>query len=516
LYFKLGTFSIFFYSGIESTFELSILSKQIKSIVMTHFNQLMIASGLAFMLWGCNSQSGEKANLQQQSNKTTALMYVTARDSNLRLTLTDTLKVSDVAQTEENASTIFVDPSKQFQSLIGIGGAFTDAAAETFYKLPGSVQKEILTAYFDSTNGIGYTLGRTHINSCDFSSHMYTYADSADKELKSFNIEPDRKFRIPFIKASLQKAGRPITLFVSPWSPPSWMKSNHNMLHGGKLLPEYASTWALYFAKFIKAYESEGIPVWGLTVQNEPMAVQTWESCTYTVEEERDFIKKDLGPTLQKEGLSAKKVIVWDHNRGMLYQRVKAIYDDPEASKYVWGAGFHWYVGDHFENVGQVHDAYPDKHLIFTEGCNYPFEFSKINDWNWGENYGRSLINDLNNYTEAWTDWNMILDETGGPNHVNNFCYAPIIADTRTGEIHYMNSFYYIGHFSKFIRPGAKRIACTSSDDKLIATSFVNPDGKIATVVMNQSDVAVNFNVWIAGKLVSSTLPAHAITTVVY
>ena len=256
--------------------------------------------------------------------------------------------------------------------------------------------------------------------------------------------------------------------------------------------------------------------MWGLTVQNEPMAVQTCgESCNYTGPEERDFVKNHLGPALWNSGLKDKKLIVWDHNRSMMFQRAAAVLDDPEAAKYVWGVGFHWYVGDHFENVGQVHEAYPQANLLFTEGCNGPYDTSKLNDWVWGENYGKSMINDFNNGAVGWTDWNVLLDEKGGPNHVYNYCYAPIHGDTKTGMLHYMNSYYYIGQFSKFVRPGAKRIISSSTRDQLLTTAFVNEDGKIAVVVMNTSSGAEPFYLWMAGKGAKTTSPGHSIMTFV-
>ncbi|HEY5297506.1 MAG TPA: glycoside hydrolase family 30 beta sandwich domain-containing protein [Verrucomicrobiae bacterium] len=442
-------------------------------------------------------------------------IYMTAEDSGQRLAKMGEAELTASAPLTEKQQYIFVDPSKKFQTIIGIGGALTDASAETFYKLPKDKQQEILRAYFDPQNGIGYTLGRTHINSCDFSSESYTYVTNGDKNLDSFNIAHDLKDRIPFIKAAMAEAGNQFTLFASPWSPPAWMKDNDDMLHGGKLLPAYYESWARYYGKFIQAYAHEGVPIWGITVQNEPMAVQTWESCNYTAEEERDFVKNYLGPALKDAGLGDKKIIVWDHNRSFMYERAAVVLDDPAAAKYVWGVGFHWYVGDHFENVKRVKEAYPNKHLLFTEGCNGPFDFSKINDWQWGENYGRSMVNDFNNGAEGWTDWNVLLDQQGGPNHVQNYCFAPIHADTTTGKLTYMNSYYYIGHFSKFVRPGARRIISSSTTDDLLTTAFVNPDGKIAVIVLNLSDLAQSFNLSLGGKSIKSSSPAHSIMTLV-
>ena len=277
----------------------------------------------------------------------------------------------------------------------------------------------------------------------------------------------------------------------------------------------------MYYAKFIKAYEKEELPIWGLTIQNEPMATQRWESCIYSAEEERDFLKNHLGPTLDKEGLGDKKIIVWDHNRDLIVNRANTIFDDPEASKYAWGIGFHWYetwTGGEpmFSNLGNVNESYPTKNLVFTEGCNEGFDASKYQYWPNAERYGRSMINDFNNGTVAWTDWNILLNETGGPNHVNNLCFAPIHADTRTDELIYTPSYYYIGHFSKFIRPGAKRVSTVSSRSILEATSFINDGGKLVTIIMNSTDKNIKYQMYVNSKSVSMEILPHAMQTLVY
>jgi glucosylceramidase len=448
------------------------------------------------------------------------VVYTTADSTDYRLSVTDTLKFSELVQPKETQVCVFVNPDKTFQTLLGIGGALTDASAETFSKIPDSRQLELLNAYYDTQKGIGYTLARTNINSCDFSSGSYTYVTEGDKELKSFSIDHDMKFRIPFIKKAIAAAGGRLTLFVSPWSPPAYMKDNNDMLNGGKLKSDYYQTWADYYSKFIRAYEKEGIPIWGMTIQNEPMATQRWESCIYTADDERDFLKNYLGPTIQKSGLGDKKIIVWDHNRDLMVQRANVIFSDPVASKYVWGMGFHWYEswsgGDKmFDNVRIVHEAYPDKNLLFTEGCPESFNPAMFSSWSLGEAYGRNMINDFNNGTVGWTDWNILLDETGGPNHVGNFCFAPVHADTKTGELIYTNSYYYIGHFSKFIRPGAKRITCAPSRSQLLATAFINENGKLAVIVMNQSNLKITYNLCIGSEAAEVKILPHSIQTLV-
>ena len=445
-----------------------------------------------------------------------ASLWLTAKGTGDRLASKEPVVFEPMPQPDEAFPTVMVDPSKAFQVIEGIGGALTDAAAETFAKLPKERQRELLEAYFDPVKGIGYSLGRTHINSCDFSSESYAYAEPGDVDLKTFSVAPDRRFRLPFIKAALATAGGPVKIYASPWSPPAWMKTNGSMLQGGKLKPEYRDSWARYYARFVEEYEKEGVPIWGLTVQNEPMATQTWESCLFTGEEERDFVRDHLGPALEQAGLGRLKLMIWDHNRGILYQRAKAVYDDPAASRYVWGAGFHWYVGDHFDNVRMVHDAWPDKQLLFTEGTPASYDPATVNDWKWGEVYATSILRDVQNWAAGWTDWNVLLDERGGPNHVGNFCFAPVHGDTRTGELTFTSAYYYIGHVSKFVRPGARRVATTTNDDDLLATAFVHPDGRLVAVVMNKTDADKDVALWVDGRAAKAKSPAHSILTLAW
>ena len=449
------------------------------------------------------------------------IVYATADSTNLRLTLTDKLYFTAAKQPVETEISVFVNPTKTFQTFMGIGGAITDASAEVFAKLSPAKQAELLTAYYNKDNGIGYSLLRTSIHSSDFSSGSYTYIAEDDKELKTFSIAHDQQFRIPMIKRAIQTAGGKLLLYATPWSPPAFMKSNKTMLQGGTLLPEFYQAWANYYVKFVKAYEKEGMPIWGISIQNEPMATQKWESCLFTATTERDFLKKYLGPTMQKGGLGSKKIVVWDHNRDLMNQRANVIFDDPEASKYAWGMGFHWYetwAGEQpmFDNVRKVHEAYPTKNLLFTEGCVERFDAKKYQFWGNAERYGTSMINDFNNGTVGWTDWNILLDENGGPNHKGNFCFAPIHADSKTGELIYTPSYYYIGHFSKFIRPNAKRVSTASSRSNLLSTTFVNTDGKMVTIVMNHSEKKITYNLVVGSEKSVVEIPAHAIQTLVY
>jgi len=450
-----------------------------------------------------------------------AIVYTTAESTSFRLTPTDTLTFKPSEPTSEGKIYVFVDPRKTFQPLIGIGGALTDAAAETFAKLPAARQEELLQAYYSTDRGIGYTLARTNIHSCDFSSESYTYVDEGDRDLKSFSIAHDLRFRIPLIKKAMAASGNRLKLFASPWSPPAFMKDNNDMLHGGHLRPDYAQAWALYYAKFIQSYRKAGVPIWAITIQNEPMAVQRWESCVYQAQDERDFLKNHLGPVMAQQGLRDVHIMVWDHNRDLIIQRAQAIFDDPAAAQYAWGIGFHWYEDwsggqQMYENVALVSRLYPDKHILFTEGTPATFDSTGYGRWALGEAYGRSMIHDFNSGTEGWTDWNILLDERGGPNHVENFCFAPIHADTRTGKLIYTNSYYYIGHFSKFIRPGARRIVASPSRSMLLTTAFVNEDGTVAIVVMNPTPKGGQYFLTVGSASVEISARPHSIQTVVF
>jgi glucosylceramidase len=486
-------------------------------------NKLIRLCAAALLLSMINDVTAQtkKTTASFSTNGKKVTIYTTAEGSNLRLSQTGTAAFTDMPQPLETQVCIFVDPAKSFQTFLGIGGALTDASAETYAKLPKDKQQELMQAYFDKTKGIGYTLARTNIHSCDFSSDTYTYVTEGDAALKSFNVQHDKQYRIPFIKQAIATAGGKLTLFASPWSPPAFMKTNNDILHGGKLKKEFYQSWANYYTKFIKTYEAEGIPIWGISIQNEPMATQKWESCIFSGEEERDFLKNNLGPTMKKAGLGDKKIIGWDHNRDLLYQRASTLLNDPEAAKYLWGIGFHWYEpwsgGEPmYDNLKLVNEAFPGKNLLFTEGCKEAFDLAKVNDWKLGEKYGANMIHDFNNGSVGFTDWNVLLDETGGPNHVGNFCFAPIIGNTKTGELIYTNEYYYIGHFSKFIHPGAKRIVSAASRSQLQTTAFKNPDGSIAVVVMNDGNDKTTFYVWINGKAAEATALPHSISTLVF
>ncbi len=411
------------------------------------------------------------------------------------------------------APQIRLDGETEYQTLLGFGGAFTEAAAVTFAKMSEDSQKKILSAYFDPKNGLGYSLGRVHIASCDFCETMYDYLLKDDASLESFDISHDDEAIFPFLKAAEETRGAAINLLATPWSPPTFMKDNKDRKHGGRLLPEYASVYARYLITYIKEAQKRGASIAFLSVQNEPDAKQTWDSCLYTPEEEGDFVKNHLGPALAKAGLGGIKLLIHDHNRDNLLKRALPVYRNAEASKYIWGCAVHWYVSEDFAASSKLREAYPDKHLLFTEGC---VEGGPApGNWANGERYARNIIGDLGNWVEGWIEWNLVLNERGGPNHVGNYCCAPILYDTRTDTLTFNPSFHYIGHFSRHIKPGAVRIAHSSDNDTLKTLSVKNPDGSFVLVALNETDEAQSFSLYANGREEGTALPPHSIATVI-
>jgi glucosylceramidase len=411
-----------------------------------------------------------------------------------------------------SAFSIIIDPSITFQTHLGFGGAITESTAYTTYegRSKDDVQK-VINLYF-SKEGLNYNLTRIHMNSSDFSLGNYTYVAYGDKDLKTFDMTRETLYTIPMIRQALDQQPD-LKILVSPWSPPAWMKDNGTMNYGGKLLPEYRQTWANYFVKFIEGLKTFNIQPWGVSVQNEPAAKQVWDSCIYSAEEERDFVKWFLGPTLRKT-FPDIKLLVWDHNRDIIIDRLKPIYEDKEASQYVWGAGFHWYGEEIFSNLEKVHQLDSSKHLLFTEGC---IEGGpKPGSWQTGERYGRNIIEDFNHYNEGFIDWNLVLNEQGGPNHVGNYCDAPVLYHRQNKELILNSSYYVIGHFSKFIHPGSKRIHAIKALPKdIFATTYKLENGTIIVVLLNSSSQNEVISISMNNRTIQTHTEAHSIQTIV-
>ena len=403
---------------------------------------------------------------------------------------------------------INIYPDIQYQEIIGFGGAFTEAGGYTLSKINDDLANKILEDYF-SENGLNYSFCRTHIGSCDFCCGSYSYIKN--NEINTFSIEHDKQYLIPMIKKAME-INKNLKLLASPWSPPTSMKDNNNLYHGGKLLPEYYNLYAQYLVKYLEEYLKEGILINYMTIQNEPNAVQPWESCIYSAKDEGKFANKYLYPYLISNNMKTK-LLVWDHNKQCAFNRFKDILKTGGNS--ISGIAVHWYSGDYFEELELIRNAFPDKLIIHSEGCTGYSKFKKSEEVKNGEIYAHDLIGDLNAGINGFIDWNMVLDYHGGPNHKNNYCNAPIMVNKYYNGYIKNLTYYYIGHFSKYIKPGAKRIAFSKFTDKIEVTAFKNFDNSIVVVLLNRTDSQIHYKLNLNGYLYKDRLDSHCIVTFV-
>lgn len=445
---------------------------------------------------------------------------------------------------EGDSVTINLLPERKFQTITGFGGSFTEASAYLLNGLSKEKRDLVIEAYFGNS-GAKYSLTRTHMNSSDFSLSNYSYAPVAgDTDLKNFSIKEDKDDLIPMIKDAMAVSEEGFKILASPWTAPPWMKDNNSYV-GGKLLPKYYDTWALFFSKYLDAYKAEGIDIWGFTVENEPLGNNNnWDSMHFTAQEMTDFVQNHLGPKLRQEAPEVK-ILGYDQNRDEeLKHWVDVMYADEKSAKYFDGTAVHWYAStyDYFpEALQYAHKKAPNKHLIQSEACvdsevpkwkdDQWYWEKKATDWGWDwateetkhlhpkyapvNRYARDIIGCMNNWVDGWIDWNMVLNRQGGPNWFENWCVAPVIVDTELDEVYFTPIYYTLSHFSKFIRPGAKRIGFENSDDSLMSTAFINPDGSYVVVLFNESGSAKRIHLNLNDKSVKLYIEDKAIKTIV-
>ena len=443
----------------------------------------------------------------------------------------------------KDASSITINTEKKYQKITGFGGSFTEASAHLLNNLSAKNRRAILNAYF-SKEGANYSLTRTHMNSCDFSLSNYSYTPvENDMALKHFSIQEDKDDLIPMIKDAMKISEEGFQIIASPWTAAPWMKDNNKWV-GGKLLPKYYDTWALFFSKYITAYKNEGIDIWGFTVENEPHGNgNNWESMHYTPKEMTDFVQFHLGPRLEKDGYGNKIILGYDQNRAGLQEWVDEMYRDDNASKYFDGTAIHWYEStyDFFPDALQyAHNKAPNKYLIETKGCvdseipkwqDDDWYWSKeATDWGWDwapekdkhlhpkyapvNRYARDIIGCLNNWVDGWIDWNMVLDKQGGPNWFKNWCVAPVIVDPKNDDVYFTPIYYTMAHFSKYIRPEAEIIDVEKSDEDLMVTAAKNIDGSIAVIIFNEGINPKSFTLSMGKKETEISINAQAIQTI--
>lgn len=464
-------------------------------------------------------------------------VYETSANGNSMTKLTD-------FQAAENKVGLTLRPDQKYQIITGFGGAFTESSAYLLNQLSNENRDKIINAYFGE-DGANYSLTRTHMNSCDFSISNYSYSPvEGDMDLEHFTIEEDQDDLIPFIKDAMAASKDGFKIFASPWTAAPWMKDNNSWV-GGKLLPEYYDTWALFFSKYVDAYREEGIDIWGFTVENEPLGNgNNWESMHFTPEEMTEFVVNYLGPKLEAEGKGDLKIFGYDQNREHLKEWVDVMFKDEASSKYYDGTAIHWYASTYEvfpEELQYAHEKAPDKYLIQSEACvdaEVPvwqddtwYWKKEATDWGWDwapekdkylhpkyapvNRYARDIIGCLNNWVDGWVDWNMVLDKKGGPNWFKNWCIAPVIVDPENDEVYFTPLFYTMSHFSKYIRPGAVRIGIDSTDEGLMVTAAQNPDDTISVVIFNDTEAPKSIELTLNEESVAISIDQKAIQTVV-
>ncbi|MEN8703452.1 MAG: glycoside hydrolase family 30 protein [Polaribacter sp.] len=490
--------------------------------------KIIFCSLLVIFAVGCNT-SAEKLNVQ---------VYETSASGNNLVQLDN---FSDA--TNENRIQVVLQPKQTKQTITGFGGSFTEASAYLLNKLSKKNRDSIIEAYFGES-GAKYSLTRTHMNSSDFSLSNYSYApEEDDKELKSFSIQEDLDDIVPMIKDAMNVSKDGFKILSSPWTASPWMKDNKNYV-GGKLLPEYYDTWALFFSKYVTAYKNEGIDIWGFTVENEPLGNgNNWESMHYTPDEMTNFVQHHLGPQLRQDYPDVK-ILGYDQNREHLNEWVESQYKNEETSSYFDGTAIHWYASTyHFypEELEYAHKKAPNKYLIQSEAC-VDSEIPKWKDdawywkkeatdwgWDWApekdkplhpkyapvNRYARDIIGCLNNYVDGWIDWNMVLNKQGGPNWFKNWCVAPVIVDENADEIYFTPLYYVMSHFSRFIRPEAKVFKVNYSDKDLMITAAENIDGSITVVVFNEKENLKKINLTLNNKSVTIDIKGQSLQTIV-
>lgn len=469
--------------------------------------------------------------------------------------LSVTSEADEAKHLESNVINLY--PDLTFQEIEGFGGALTDTVGYLYSKMNETDKKQFLEDHFGK-DGQHYRFIRMHMDSCDYSLEEYQAVVDpiADPELTTFSIERDRTYMIPLLKDAMAMTVEPFSVLLSPWSPPKQWKTpparpkndasvygagfdlsaftpeidynTPSRCHGGSLKKEYYRSWALYLAKYVQAYLDEGIPVTMMTLQNETIAATNWDSCVWSAKEQRAFLKDHLYPVFKEAGLTdTVGLYIWDHNKERVVEFAREMIDD-ETAGMIEGIAFHWYSGDHFESLAMARTLFPNKKLMGSECCalhppgkTSPFAaLSGMNgpsiaevEYEDAAAYGHDIIGDLNNGMNRWIDWNLCVDKNGGPRHVSSGFGAPVCAN-EDSTYRKLLTYHYIGHFSRFLLPGAKRIGHSRCDDKAELTAAKNPDGSLAVVLLNRGQADVSCAIRMDGQIIRITLPSKTISTI--
>ncbi|RZL10580.1 MAG: glucosylceramidase [Pedobacter sp.] len=413
--------------------------------------------------------------------------------------------------TTENIPVITIDPLKKYQSVDGFGFALTGGSAQHMIRMSAPERKKIIQELFGSgANDVGISYLRLTIGASDLNDHTFSYDDlpegQTDMKLEKFTLKEDEQDVIPVMKEIL--AINPnIKILGSPWSPPLWMKSNHN-IQGGRLLEKYYGVYAQYFVKYIQGMKKHGIIIDAVTIQNEPFNDGNTPSNQFLAKEALNFIKNNLGPAFKKAGIKTK-IILFDHNCDAPEYPI-SILTDPVANQYVDGSGFHLYAGP-ITAMSKVHDAFPNKNLYFTE-----MMAVSRNDFNVGNPTERIVIGATRNWSRNVILWNIAADSQNKPHTPNGGCPSCQGAISIDGDKVTRNLAYYtIGHVSKFIPPNSVRVE-SSMPDGLSNVAFITPEGKTVLVVANKGKSALTFKIAVKDKTVTAQISPASVATYVW
>ena len=454
-----------------------------------------------------------------------AKMWVSSQDMKHTLTPGDPLPLVAKGVPQANRPVIQVDPERTYQSILGLGSSLEHTTCYNLFQLGPEKMDEAISRLVDPEHGIGMNLMRICIGTPDFTGEpWYSYDDmpagETDEKLEHFSIEKDKAYVLPVLRKALEKNPN-LRFFASPWSPPGWMKSTDDLI-GGHLLPQYYGVYARYFVKFIQAYAAEGIPIYAVTPQNEPgvntrnYPTRDWyPSCQWSLivdednfwpvdlkamgQNEREFIGKHLGPAFKQQGI-ATKIWCYDHNLNNLnYPR--NILSDPETAQYVDGTGCHAYAGSPDALTGFQRE-FPEKAIYFTEGS-AP-----------GVRGAVRIVSLLRNWCCSYNAWVTMIDQDGNPNRGPFKTKSSCVQPRRDGSgVDYSFSYYAYGQFMKFIKRGALRAWSTEGTKELANVAFLNPDGQVVVIVVNQTSAPVTFDVVCQERMFQASMPASSVAT---
>jgi glucosylceramidase len=404
------------------------------------------------------------------------------------------------------AESVVLDPGRTYQEVLGFGAALTDSACYMLNRLAAPAREQLLREFFHPSEA-HFGVGRVCLGASDYATKMYSYDEGEpDPDMARFSIDHDKQYILPILRQA-RSMNPDLYLLGSPWSPPGWMKAGGTMLGGSMRKPNFAA-YAKYFVKILQSYAAAGVPLNAISVQNEVDTDQDGKmpACLWGQEYEMDFVATHLGPQLESNKLDAK-IWILDHNYSLWGRAIDEL-DDPKVNRYVDGVAWHGYVG-HPSGMTRVHEAYPQKHMYWTEGGPEYKDPRYLTDW---ASWGSQFSDVLRNWARCAIAWNIALDEVGKPNIGPFDCGGVVSINSKTGEISRSGQYWALAQFSRAFRRGAKRIESSGEFEGVSHVACANPDGTTAAVVTN-SAAERTILLRLGGAEAEIHLPADSLTT---